>query len=183
MNNMTGSTLEHMQEYICLLSNLHKYAYHCYLGRKINQRTEWKQKDSVGEAVKKMIWSQRWGTQFLASCAVEHSRLQLLCQNLSKLTEWVGLCMLSLHFLTSLRLFWLLGFDSLRYLKKELSLSRSHRTKQLREDFWMNFSVLSLQGGWVIVTGFQKSLGKRGYYFPSLEIMPGAQNHFQSRQN
>lgn len=40
MNNMTGNTLEHMQEYICLLSNLHKYAYRCYLGRKKYQRKE-----------------------------------------------------------------------------------------------------------------------------------------------
>lgn len=112
-----------------------------------------------------MIWSQRWGTEFLASCAVEHSRVQLLCQNLSKLTEWVGLCLHSLHFLTSLRLFCLLGFDSLRYLKKELSLSRSHRTKQLREDFWMNFSFLSLQGEWVIVIGLSEIPWQKGVLF------------------
>lgn len=40
MSNMTGNTLEHMQEYICLLSDLHKYAYHCYLGRQKYQRKE-----------------------------------------------------------------------------------------------------------------------------------------------
>lgn len=68
MNNMTGNTLEHMQEYICLLSNLRKYAYHCYLRRQKYQRKEWKQKDNIGKAVKKMIWSQRWGTFFGIQC-------------------------------------------------------------------------------------------------------------------
>lgn len=52
MNNMTGSTLEHIQEYICLLRDLHKYVYHCYLGRQKYQRQEWKEKDSKGRGIK-----------------------------------------------------------------------------------------------------------------------------------
>lgn len=98
MNNMTGNTLEHMQEYICLLSDLHKYAYHCYLGRQKYQKKEWKQKDSTGKVVKKMIQSQRKGIYFLVFRAGEHSRVQLLCQNLSKLAEWFGLCLHSVNF-------------------------------------------------------------------------------------